>query len=126
MRVSYRPENLAPLQQSGRLELIDGDTEIVPGIRTHVTGGHTRAHQCVFVSSAGETLFYPADICPTRSHLRGPYNMAYDMSPYDSMMAKADLMARAAEENWLIAFDHEPEHRIVRLSREGEAHPVAY
>ncbi|MGV3724006.1 MAG: MBL fold metallo-hydrolase [Actinomycetota bacterium] len=126
MRVSYRPENLAPLQQSGRLELIDGDTEVIPGIRTHVTGGHTRAHQCVLVSSGGETLFYPADICPTRSHLRGPYNMAYDMAPYDSMMAKAELMARAAEENWLIAFDHEPEHRIVRLSREGEAKPITY
>lgn len=126
MRVSYRPENLAPLEQSGRLTLIEGDTEVLPGIRTHVTGGHTRAHQCVFVTSGGETLFYAADICPTRSHLRAPYNMAYDMSPYDSMIAKTELMARAAEECWLIAFDHDPETRMIRLHRDGEAVPVAH
>src|SRR5205823_409620 len=45
MRVSYRPENLLPLHESGQLQLLDGDTELLPGIRTIVTGGHTRAHQ---------------------------------------------------------------------------------
>jgi glyoxylase-like metal-dependent hydrolase (beta-lactamase superfamily II) len=127
MRVSYRKENLAPLERSGRLELLDGDAEVAPGIRVHVTGGHTRAHQCVFISDGGETLFYPADICPTVAHLRGPYNMAYDMVPYDTMLAKAKLLGRAADEGWLVVFDHEPEQKVVRLERDGEnltARPV--
>ena len=117
MRTTYRPENLAPLERSGRLVLLDGDTEVVPGIRTLITGGHTRAHQCVFIASQGETLFFPADICPTPAHLRGPYTMAYDMVPYDTIQAKMPLLGQAADEGWIIVFDHEPERKAVRVER---------
>jgi glyoxylase-like metal-dependent hydrolase (beta-lactamase superfamily II) len=120
MRVSYRLENLEPLQRSGRLDLLDGDTEVVPGVSVHVTGGHTRAHQCVFLRSGGETGVFLADICPTTAHLRPAYNMGYDMSPYETMQAKAGLLDRAAREGWLVLFDHEPERPIVRLSREDD------
>jgi len=119
MRISYRPENLAPLERSGRLELLDGDTEVLPGIRTHVAGGHTRAHQSVFVRSQGETLFYPADLCPTPAHLRPAYNMGYDMMPYESMVAKGEALARAAAEGWLLVFDHEAEQRSGRVVLEA-------
>jgi glyoxylase-like metal-dependent hydrolase (beta-lactamase superfamily II) len=117
MRTSYRLENLEPLRLSGRLHFLDGDAEVAPGVSVHVTGGHTRAHQCVFVRSRGETLWYPADICPTPAHLRGPYNMAYDMEPYQTMVAKEELLRRAADKGWLVAFDHEPERKVVRVER---------
>lgn len=32
-----------------QLELLDGDTEVVPGVRTVVTGGHSAGHQMVYV-----------------------------------------------------------------------------
>lgn len=125
MRISYRPENLAPLERSGRLELLDGDAEVLPGIRTQLAGGHTLAHQSVFVQSQGETLFYPADLCPTPAHVRPAYNMAYDMIPYDNQLAKAALFPRAAEEGWLLVFDHEPERKVARLEqRDGQFVPV--
>jgi glyoxylase-like metal-dependent hydrolase (beta-lactamase superfamily II) len=121
MRVSYRLDNLLPLERSGRLQLLDGDTEVLPGIRTQITGGHTRAHQCVIVSSQGESLLFPADICPTPAHVRGPYTMAYDMVPYDTIQAKAALLGQAADEGWLIVFDHEAEQKVARLERvEGQ------
>jgi len=127
MRISYRAENLEPLQRSGRLELLDGETEVAPGVRVHVTGGHTRAHHCVCVESQGETAVYLGDICPTPAHFRGPYTMAFDMEPYHSMLVKTDLLRQAAEQGWVIAFDHEPERKLVRVRREGdqfEAIPV--
>jgi glyoxylase-like metal-dependent hydrolase (beta-lactamase superfamily II) len=117
MRVSYRMENLAPLERSGRLQFLDGDAVVAPGIRVHVTGGHTRAHQCVFLESGGETAWFAGDICPTPHHFRGPYTMAYDMEPYESMQAKSRLLAQAADENWLMIFDHEPERKMVRVQR---------
>lgn len=120
MRSSYRLENLEPLQRSGRLKLLDGDAEVVPGISVQVTGGHTPAHHCVFMRSGGETAFLPADICPTVGHLRGPYNMAYDLDPYRTMQAKAELLNRAAEEGWTVFFDHEPIRKCVRLHRDGD------
>jgi glyoxylase-like metal-dependent hydrolase (beta-lactamase superfamily II) len=113
MRTSYRPENLEPLARSGRLELIEGNRELVPGIRVEVTGGHTRAHQCVFLESAGETAVFLGDLCPTPAHFRGPYNMAFDMEPYVTMCAKAELLERASAGDWLLLFDHEPVRKAV-------------
>lgn len=124
MRASYRLENLEPLQDTGRLQLLDGDVEVAPGISVQVTGGHTPGHQCVFIRSQGETAFYPADICPTVAHLRPPYNMAYDLDPYATMLVKAELLGRAADEGWLVVFDHEPVRKAVRLGRTGETFEV--
>ena len=38
---------------NARWELLDGDTEILPGLSVVTTPGHTVGHQCVVVSSAG-------------------------------------------------------------------------
>ena len=35
-----------------RFELLDGDTEILPGLSVITTPGHTAGHQCVVVQSA--------------------------------------------------------------------------
>lgn len=125
MRASYRLDNLQALQESGRLDLLDGDREVVPGIKVQVTGGHTPAHQCVFIQNGGKTLLCLADICPTPAHFRGPYNMAYDLEPYRTMLAKRDLLERAAREGWTVAFDHEPELKLARVDEDrGEFRAV--
>jgi len=42
---------------SARWELLDGDTEVLPGLTVITTPGHTSGHQCVAVSAAdGENL----------------------------------------------------------------------
>lgn len=38
-----------------RFELLDGDSQIVPGVRVIATPGHTVGHQCVVVEGAGGT-----------------------------------------------------------------------
>jgi glyoxylase-like metal-dependent hydrolase (beta-lactamase superfamily II) len=127
MRVSYRLENLRPLLDSGRLQLLDGDTEVAPGVSARVTGGHTRAHQCVFLRSAGETALYLGDVCPTPAHFRPAYNMAFDMEPYATLQAKRDLLHRAAREGWPLFFDHEPVQKVARVVEEDDqfrAEPV--
>jgi glyoxylase-like metal-dependent hydrolase (beta-lactamase superfamily II) len=120
MRTSYRDENLLPLRDAGVLDLIDGDTEILPGVRTHVTGGHTRWHQAIFLESGGATALYMGDICPTTAHLRGPYNMGYDMFPYDTMQRKLALFEQAAREGWVLLYDHDPVIRHSRLRDDGD------
>jgi glyoxylase-like metal-dependent hydrolase (beta-lactamase superfamily II) len=128
MRTSYRLENLLPLQEAGVLELLDGDTEIVSGIRVHVTGGHTRFHQAIVLESGGATAIYIGDICPTTAHLRGPYNMAYDMFPYDTMQRKLALLEQAAREGWVLLYDHDPVVRYSRVREDGEGRyaPLSY
>ena len=120
MTATYRMENLLPLQAGGRLHLLDGDVEVAPGVSVHVTGGHTPGHQCVFLRSRDETGVYLADVCPTTAHMRGPWNMAYDLEPLVTMRAKTELLNRAAQEGWILFFDHDPNTPAARARREGD------
>ena len=36
------------------------------------------------------------------------YLMAYDMSPYDTMVRKMPLIEQAAREGWTVAWGHDP------------------
>jgi glyoxylase-like metal-dependent hydrolase (beta-lactamase superfamily II) len=118
MKVTYRPENLLPLQEAGLLELVEGNVELLPGVRTLVTGGHTRFHQAITLESAGRRAIYCGDIVPTTRHLRAPYNMAYDLDPYQTMRQKTALLERACDEGWLVLWDHDPALPVGRIIRD--------
>lgn len=45
-----------------RIHLIDGDTELKPGLRLLLTGGHTRGHQAVAVETRTGTVILGGDI----------------------------------------------------------------
>ena len=120
MKTTYRSENYEPLMDRGVLTLVEGDVEIEEGIRVVVTGGHTRYHQLVKVESGGTRAVYSGDILPMTTHLRAPYNMAYDLFPYDTMIAKMRLLRQAADEGWIIALDHDANVSSGRIFSEGE------
>jgi len=120
MKTTYRPENYQPLMDRGVLTLLEGDVEIEDGIRVEVTGGHTRYHQLVKVESGETGAVYSGDILPMTTHLRAPYNMAYDLFPYDTMLAKMRLLRQAADEGWTIVLDHDANESSGRILSEGE------
>ena len=55
-----------------RWELLDGDTEIVPGLSVITTPGHTVGHQCVVVSSADGQDLLIGDAAYTPRQFAGP------------------------------------------------------
>ena len=109
MKTTYRPDELRLLEASGQVELIGGDTELFPGLTTFVTGGHTEYHQGVHLEANGQTLVYPAELVPTRLHIRLYWNMSYDMFPYQTLTRKREFLAEASSRNWIIAWDHDPQ-----------------
>lgn len=119
MTMTYRDENYLPLRDHGLLTLVDGESEVCPGVRVLVTGGHTRCHQIVMVQSDHETVVYAGDILPTVSHLRGPYNMAYDLYPYETMVQKLRLLEQAATGRWILIWNHDPITAAGRVINEG-------
>ncbi len=109
LRAAYRhiEECLAPLGRA--LEPLEGDTELAAGLDIRVTGGHTADHQIVTVSAenGAQCFVHLADIVPTRSHMKGPWNQAYDLDALRTMEAKADYLARAVERGWWVSFAHD-------------------
>jgi glyoxylase-like metal-dependent hydrolase (beta-lactamase superfamily II) len=107
-RASYRSENIVPVAEHYRWELLHGDTEVLPGITAVVTAGHTRYHQGIKIESEGRTAFFLGDLIPTVSHLPLPYIMGYDLYPIQTLETKRWVLDRAFEEHWLLIFEHDP------------------
>jgi glyoxylase-like metal-dependent hydrolase (beta-lactamase superfamily II) len=122
---SYFPRNWEILEQNGRLELLDGDSEIAAGIRTVLTPGHVPYHQSVLVDGGdGEIACFLGDVCPTSAHLPLPWIMGYDVEPLVTLETKRRLLARAAEERWLLVFEHDWEVPWGHVTHDGKRYIV--
>jgi glyoxylase-like metal-dependent hydrolase (beta-lactamase superfamily II) len=108
IQASYLPHNFDPVMEAGRLELLDGDVEVVPGVSVMRTPGHTPHHQSVLVRSGGATACFLADVIPTSAHLPLPWIMGYDVEPLVTLESKRALLQQAREEEWLLVFEHDP------------------
>src|SRR5687767_607921 len=99
---SYFPHNFAAVLAAGLFDLVEGEREILDGVRVVPTPGHVPHHQGVLLESAGERAFYVADLVPTAAHLPLPWIMGYDVEPLVTLESKRTTLGRAVEEDWLI------------------------
>lgn len=115
---SYPPEHFELFARSGRLRLIQGDTEILPGISSRLTAGHSPGHQAIVIHDGNETGVYLGDICPTWNHLPGMWCMAYDADLTQVRRIKPVLLGQIADEGWWALSDHDPRWPCVRIERD--------
>jgi glyoxylase-like metal-dependent hydrolase (beta-lactamase superfamily II) len=107
-RASYLQENFVPLKAAGVLDLVAGDSTIVPGVRVVRTGGHTMHHQIVMIESGSRTAVFTADLIPTTAHVDEPWIMGYDLYPMDTLAFKRTFVREAIDREYLIFFEHDP------------------
>ena len=105
-RSLFDKEDFAPLEESGALSLLDGDSEIVPGVKTRVTNGHSQGHQIVLVEAGSERIAYLGDLIPTPYHVPLESISAYDHSPNVTLEAKREIVKMAIDGGWLLVFGH--------------------
>jgi glyoxylase-like metal-dependent hydrolase (beta-lactamase superfamily II) len=108
VRASYMAHNYAPIADAGLWDFIEGEAEVVPGVRALPTPGHTPHHQSVLVQSEGRTACFLADLVPTSAHLPLPWIMGYDLEPLVTLDTKRAILDRAQDEQWLLIFEHDP------------------
>ncbi|HEX5735209.1 MAG TPA: MBL fold metallo-hydrolase [Blastocatellia bacterium] len=118
-RASYNPQDIKPVEDAGQLDLIDGDQEIVNGIRVIKVAGHNRDLQCVRIDSEGETAFMFADLLPTTAHVPPAWVMSYDLYPVETLEQKKRLVPQAISERWVCVFEHDPYTPLGRLREEN-------
>lgn len=107
LHAAYRHTQEIFAATGASIEGIEGDTEVIPGVSAIVTGGHTHDHQIAMVRDGNECFIHMADIVPTRSHIRGPWNQAYDLDALRTMEEKARYLRQAAEQQWWVSFAHD-------------------
>jgi len=119
MSGTYRPENLAPLENAGVLALVDGDAEILPGVSVALLPGHTRHQQSVILRSGGQEAVLPADLMPTSAHVGLRWNMAYDLLPFENMVNKQRLLELAVRRESLLILGQDPHRAAWRAESDG-------
>ncbi len=116
-QASYRNERYVPLFEEGRLTLLDGATEFLPGIFLNVTNGHTVGHQTILVTDGSKALYHPGDTIPTSSHVPLPYIMGYDNSPLTTLEEKKDILKKAVERGFTLFFEHDPKYAATMVEK---------
>ena len=123
-RVSYMTDNYDPLLQSGQMKLLEGDTEIVPGISVKLYPGHTRDLQAVIVRSGGKVAAYPSDLICDAKHLDPTWVLGYDLYPLETIANKHRFYDFAIPEEWLVVFTHDHELPWAHLEMGEKGRPV--
>jgi glyoxylase-like metal-dependent hydrolase (beta-lactamase superfamily II) len=108
-RASYFDENAVPVAESGQWQTVEGDLEILPGVSVVRIPGHNADIQAVKITGGGRTLFFVADLFPTRHHLPLAWIMAYDLYPLQTLETKRKWMHTVVRENWIVVFGHDPD-----------------
>lgn len=129
-KAGYLTNHLSVLEEYRVLELIEGEAEVLPGIKVLKTGGHTEGHQALEIESEGRKLVYYADIVPTSHHLKPHYVASLDLYPRETIKVKKSLLPQIVEQGWYIAFDHDLKIKIAKLRKDQEgtitADPIAF
>ncbi len=121
-KASFLTENIIPLQESGQLNYIATDalpfkaqTELGFGIL--FADGHTEKQMIPHISYKGKTLVFMADLLPTAGHVPVPYVMGYDTRPLLTIGEKAAFLQRAAEQEYYLFLEHDPNNEIITLTQ---------
>ena len=107
--VAYIDANYDPLLSAGRMTLIEDGHQIVPGVTMHRAPGHNRDMMVIVAESRGQTFCFLSDLVPTAAHLQPTWVPGFDLYPLESIDTRTHWLTRAADENWLCGFAHDPE-----------------
>lgn len=104
---SYRSTELEVLAASDRLEPVDGDGELRPGIRYALSGGHAPFHQVFWLSEDGRTAFYGGDEAPQLQQMRHRFVAKYDHDGRKAMEWRNRWWEEGKKEGWVFLFYHD-------------------
>jgi glyoxylase-like metal-dependent hydrolase (beta-lactamase superfamily II) len=115
---SFLADDFEPLITAHRLQFLEGDAEVLPGISVEWTGGHSPGHQIVRIDGGhGKRAIYLSDLVPTIAQIPFDSVMSYDVNVDELLSAKERVLMAAAAREDLLFFVHAPRQRAAHLQR---------
>jgi glyoxylase-like metal-dependent hydrolase (beta-lactamase superfamily II) len=108
-KASFLRENILPMQESGQLDFVPvHENARLHGHELIFVNGHTDKQMLPKIQYKGHTLVFMADLLPSVGHIPLAYVMGYDTRPLLTLDEKARILNQAAEEGWVLFFEHDP------------------
>lgn len=123
-KASFLPENINPLKETDRLNLVDDNHTFEEGLSTIIVNGHTLGQQLPVIEGDGKKLCFVADLLPTHVHVPLPWVMGYDMYPAQTLKEKEDFLERAVAENMSLYLEHDFYKEVITLQKDGKKYSV--
>jgi glyoxylase-like metal-dependent hydrolase (beta-lactamase superfamily II) len=123
-RATYLPMNYQSLYDSGQMRLLDGDTELAPGVYGVITRGHTPAHMSVRFEDSGQHALFVCDMASYAIHFeRLGWMTGYDVEPLETMECKRRWQKWALDTNAILFFPHDSQRPVGRyvMGSDGKA-----
>src|ERR671916_1232902 len=83
--------------EDGWCKLLDGDGEVVPGVRVEVRSGHSEGHQVVWVGTGENAALYTADLAPAKIWLDPDLIAGVDTDPEAARKNRIEVLTEAEE-----------------------------
>jgi glyoxylase-like metal-dependent hydrolase (beta-lactamase superfamily II) len=119
-RASFIAELTVLLEQSGRLEIVDGPTSAALGdeVRLHYSQGHTPGLMLAEVPSKDGPIVFASDLIPGTPWVHVPITMGYDRYPELLIDEKRQLLDDLVARDGRLFFTHDAEVSIVRVAKD--------
>ncbi len=124
-KASFLPENINPLKETDKLNLVDEDHIYEEGLSAIIVNGHTLGQQLPLIEGDGKKICFVADLLPTHVHVPLPWVMGYDMYPAETLKEKEDFLKRAVREDFHLYLEHDYYKEIIKLSSDNGRYAVA-
>ncbi len=108
-KASFLKENIHPIKESGQLDFVSKNSAQfdLPFSEILFVDGHTDSMMIPHIQYKGKTIVFMADLLPSIGHIPLPYVMGYDTRPLLTLNEKAKFLNRAADENFVLFFEHD-------------------
>lgn len=106
-KASFLKENISPIEESGKLKLIDEEGEFIPNISFRLYNGHTDGQLIPHINYNGKTVVFMADLLPATAHIPMPWIMAYDTRPLLTLEDKEKFFTEAVKNDYILFFEHD-------------------
>lgn len=104
---SYYPENMQAIYKQGLLRFITKSTVFFPEISFEVSNGHSTGLLVPVIKYRNKTLVFTGDMIPNTGNIPLKWLASYDIEPLKSLAEKAPFLEKAAEEQYILTFQHD-------------------
>lgn len=121
---SYFAENVQPIMDAGKLNLVSENLFIAPEIELRLYHGHTVGQLAGYIHSGDKTLLLAGDVIPLAGNVPLAWLSSFDIQPIIAMEEKKILLDEVADGNYYLVFVHDSYNECATVVHNYYKHKV--